>query len=428
MSEHTSSYYAASQNITTQYPQLKGEELVDVCVVGAGFSGVSAALHLAEQGYSVALLEAERVGWGASGRNGGQWAGYYSPDMGAVEKLVGKEDARKLWDMNEESKDIIRQRVQHYNIDCDYKDTGLFMGAYNKTHLQWMKDKIQESDRYNYHQLTMVGREQVKDYVDCEHYIGGLYDKDAGHVQPLNLVSGQAKAAHDLGVKIFEGSAVEEIVHGSQPMVKTAQGKIKSSYVIVCGNGYLALGKAAPKISRKILPVTSYILATEPLPEEVYTRLIPKDTSVFDYRYLLDYYRLSGDKRLLFGGGTRYSGKDPKDIVSWRLPKLLKTFPQMKGFNIDYAWGGTMGFTYNRMPAIGRASENVFYAQGYSGHGVALTHLGGKLVAEAVAGTAERFDVFARIKHMPFPGGKALRVPMLFMGATYYSIVDALRK
>ena len=428
MTEHTNSYYADSLTITKTYPQLKGELQADVCVVGAGFSGVSAALHLAEQGYQVALVEAKRVGWGASGRNGGQWAGYYSPDMGSVEKIVGKDDAQKLWLMNEESKEIIRQRVEKYKIDCDYKDTGLFMGAYNQTHLAWMRDKIEESAGYNYHQLSMVEQSDVKSYVDCEHYVGGLYDKYAGHVHPLNLVAGQAKAAHDLGVKIFEDSEVTEIVYGANPVIKTEQGQLKARFLIVCGNGYLALGKAAPKISRKILPVTSYILATEPLPEAVYQKLLPKDTSVFDYRYLLDYYRLSGDKRLLFGGGTRYSGKDPKDIIGWRQPKMLQTFPQLKDVKIDYAWGGTMGFTYNRMPAIGKVSDNVFYAQGYSGHGVALTHLGGKLVAEAVAGTAERFDVFNRINHMPFPGGKLLRVPMLFMGAMYYTFKDALRR
>tara|TARA_R110000868_G_scaffold120477_2_gene319739 strand:+ start:36722 stop:38020 length:1299 start_codon:yes stop_codon:yes gene_type:complete len=427
MIKHTKSYYAATQNTAIEYPVLKGSQQADVCIVGAGFSGVSAALHLVERGYSVAIIEAQRVGWGASGRNGGQWAGFYSPDMAVVEKLVGQEQAQQLWAMNEESKAIIKERVNSYKIDCDYKATGLFMAAYNKTHLQFMQDKIAEAQRYNYPHLQAVSQQQVADYADCSQYVGGLFDADAGHVHPLNLVCGQAKAASDLGAAIYQGSEVIAIEYGKQPVVKTAQGQVQAKYVIVCGNGYLAQGKAAPAISRKILPVTSYILATEPLPEEVHRKLLPKDCSAFDYRYLLDYYRLSADKRLLFGGGTRYSGKDPSDIVAWRLPKLLKTFPQLKPFKIDYAWGGTMGFTYNRMPAIGRVQDNVFYAQGYSGHGVALTHLGGRLVAEAVAGTAERFDVFNRIKHMPFPGGKLLRVPMLFMGANYYSIRDALR-
>lgn len=427
MVEHTTSYYAATQNVADRYLMLQGEHDTEVCVIGAGFSGVSAALHLVEQGFKVILLEAQRVGWGASGRNGGQWAGFFNCDMAGVEKMVGLDDAKKLWAMSEEALAIVKQRVEQYEIDCDYKDSGLFMAAYNKTHIRHMKDNMLEAERYGYDQLQMVEEKDLPDYVDCPHYIGGQYDHYAGHVQPLNLVCGQAKVAQGLGVQVFEDSEVTEIKTGKRPQAETAHGRVNADYLIVCGNGYLATGKTAPKISRKILPVNSYILATEPLPEAVHKKLLPRDSSVFDFRYLLDYYRLSADKRLLFGGGARYSGTDPEDITAWRLPKMLKTFPQLKPFKIDYAWGGTMGFTYSRMPAMGRVSDNVFYAQGYSGHGVALAHLGGRLVAEAVAGTAERFDVFARIKHLPFPGGKVLRVPMVFMGAMYYSLMDALR-
>ncbi len=428
MTEHIRSYYAATQNTTNQYPALKGTHDTEVCVIGAGFTGVSAALHLVEQGFKVILLEAKRVGWGASGRNGGQWAGFFDTDMSTLEKMLGIEDAKKLWAMNEASKSLLKKRIDKYDIDCDYKQTGLFMGAYNKSHIKQMEEKMLEAERYGYDQLQMIEKKDLPDYIDGPHFIGGQYDRYAGHVHPLNLVCGQAKAAHEAGVEIYEESEVINVKHGHRPQVETCHGKVNSSYLIVCGNGYLAATKTVPKITRKILPVNSYILATEPLPEDIHKKLLPKDCSVFDFRKLLDYYRLSADKRLLFGGGSRYSGTDPTNIISWRLPELVKTFPQLKSFTIDYAWGGTMGFTYNRLPDIGRISKNSFYAQGYSGHGVALAHLGGQLVAEAVTGTAERFDVFDRIKHLPFPGGKMFQVPMLYFGTMYYSLLDALRR
>lgn len=415
------SYYAASANPAPARPHLQEQLETDVCVIGAGYTGLSSALFLLEHGFSVTVLEAARVGFGASGRNGGQIVNSYSRDIDVIEKTVGASQAQLLGNMAFEGGRIIRDRVARYNIECDLKNGGIFaaLTAKQMDHLQAQK-RLWE--RYGNTQLELLDQQHIRASVNCEQYIGGLLDMSGGHIHPLNLALGEAAAVESLGGRIFEQSAALRIERGANPVVHTASGQVRAKFVIVAGNAYL--GNLVPELAAKSMPCGTQVITTAPLSDELAHSLLPQDYCVEDCNYLLDYYRLSADKRLIFGGGVVYGARDPANIEAIIRPNMLKAFPQLKDVKIDYAWTGNFLLTLSRLPQVGRLGDNIYYSQGCSGHGVTYTHLAGKVLAEALRGQAERFDAFAGLPHYPFPGGQLLRTPLTALGAWYYSLRD----
>ncbi len=424
MTEHTTSYYAASANQYEPFPTLNESITCDVCVVGGGYTGLSAALHLSEMGYDVVLLESARIGFGASGRNGGQLVNSYSRDIDVIERSYGAEAAKQLGGMMFEGAEIIRERIKRYQIDCDYRPGGLFV-AMNHKQLDKLEEQKANWERYGNTQLELLDANALKREVNSDRYVGALLDHSGGHIHPLNLAIGEANAIRLNGGRVFEQSAVTNIQHTSPAVVSTAKGQVTAKYVIVAGNAYLG-NKLEPELAKRSMPCGTQVLTTEPLSEDVARSLIPNNYCVEDCNYLLDYYRLTADNRLLYGGGVVYGARDPADIERLVMPNLLKTFPQLKGVKIDYSWTGNFLLTLSRLPQVGRLDNNIYYSQGCSGHGVTYTHLAGRLIAELLRGDAERFNAFANLPHYPFPGGRTFRIPFTAMGAAYYSLRDRL--
>ncbi|MEX2494501.1 MAG: FAD-binding oxidoreductase [Woeseia sp.] len=419
--EHTNSYYAATLRERTGYPTLAGDIRADVAVVGAGFTGISAALSLAERGYKVVVVEANRVGWGASGRNGGQLIdGFVDPDK--IGKRIGRAEADIVYRMGLECRDLVLQRIERYGIECDLK-FGFVDLALRSRDLKYFQSEVERKIRLNYpHNMQFVPQEQIRSVVGSDRYIGGLVNSGNGHLHPLNLCIGEARAAESAGASIYERSPVTQITHGSSPRVRTARGSVQADKVVLAGNAYL--GRAEPRLHGAVIPAGSYIIATEPLGAALATELLPRDMAACDQRVALDYFRLSADKRLLFGGLCNYSGRRPKDISAVLRPSMLKVFPQLKDARIDYEWGGNIAISIKRIPQLGRIGENSYYAQGYSGHGLAPSHLAGKLIADAIGGDFERFDIFQRIGHLKLPGGKWFANPALALGMLYYRMKE----
>ena len=417
------SYYAASANPVPARPQLQGEVETDVCVIGAGYTGLSTALFLLENGFKVCILEAAKVGFGASGRNGGQIVNSYSRDIDVIERSVGPKQAQLLGQMAFEGGRILRERIATYKIQCDLKDGGVFAAITPKQmgHLEAQK-KLWE--RYGHTQLELLDGQGIRGVVASESYIGGMLDMSGGHIHPLNLALSEAAAVESLGGVIYEQSPAVRIERGANPVVHTPEGRIRAKFVVVAGNAYL--GNLIPELAAKSMPCGTQVVATEPLGDALAKSLLPQDYCVEDCNYLLDYYRLTGDKRLIFGGGVVYGARDPANIEALIRPNMLKAFPQLKDVKIDYAWTGNFLLTLSRLPQVGRLGDNIYYSQGCSGHGVTYTHLAGKVLAEALRGQAERFDAFAGLPHYPFPGGQLMRVPFTALGAWYYSLRDKL--
>ncbi|WP_193366926.1 NAD(P)/FAD-dependent oxidoreductase [Pelagibius marinus] len=419
------SYYLATARELHPAPPLAGEVTCDVCVVGGGFTGIATALHLAERGYKVVVLEAQRVGWGASGRNGGQLSGGQRVDPETMEKIVGKDRARLLWELGEESKNLVKQRIARHGIDCDLKP-GIIGAGIKGSHAREMQDHARFlRDDYGYEHVRPLSREELRALVASDRYHGGYLDSDAGHLHPLNYVLGLARAAREAGAVIHEMSPALEIVRqNGRPGVRTAAGRVSADFLVLACNGHL--GNLAPPISSTIMPINNFVIATAPLGEARARALIANGAAVADSKYVIDYYRLSADHRLLFGGGESYRMSYPEDIAGLVRRCMLRVFPQLEDVAVDYAWGGKVAITMNRLPAFGRLEKDILYAQGFSGQGVALTTLAGQVIAEAVAGQAERFDVFAEIPTPRFPGGALLRWPSLVVGMLYYSLLDKL--
>ncbi len=422
MSDFPKSYYSATANDLTRHQCLNGEVTADVCVIGGGYTGISAALHLAERGYDVVLLEGERVGWGASGRNGGQICTAYNKSMDHIEKLVGTDGAKLMWDVEIESKNIIRERVEQHTIDCDLH-WGYLHAATKPSHLSWCRDEREEWDSYGYTDTKIFNKLELEERLGSKIYHGALWEGNAGHLHPLNYALGLARAACDAGVRIFEKSRVTKINTDSSPQIKTEQGNVRAKFVVAAGNAYL--GKLIPHLYHRVMPVSSFILATNPLDEDMAKSLIRDNDAVCSTDNIVDYYRLSKDNRMLFGGRANYSGYEPADLFSYMRPRMLKVFPKLANVEAEFCWGGSLAITLDRLPHIGSQDGKLFFAHGYSGHGVAAAGICGKLIAEAIAGTAEKFDVMAKIRHQPFPGGP-IRMPMLALGMMYYRIRDLL--
>ncbi|MGF6597092.1 gamma-glutamylputrescine oxidase [Paraburkholderia sp. GAS448] len=422
---HAASYYAATVNDTTRHPALDDSITVDVCVIGAGLTGISAALNLAERGHSVAVLEASKVGWAASGRNGGQLIGGFACDIDTFAKYLPADDVKRVWDMGLETLDIVRERVAKHQIDCAL--TPGYLTAANKPRdveaLQQWRDEA--AKRFGYDRFQYVDGNAMPHYVQSSRYLGGLFDPDSGHLHPLNYTLGLARAAVAAGARVFEDSCVTTLrAEGGRHVVETARGKVHAKFVVLACNTYL--GSLAPAVARKIMPVGTYVVATEPLDEVRANALMPAQAAVCDSRFVLDYFRPSKDRRLLWGGKVSYSKLAPRNLAQAMRGDMLKTFPQLADVKIDYAWGGFVDITMNRAPHFGRLSPTVYFAQGFSGHGVNTTGLAGKLIAEAIDGQAARFDLFGKIPHRDFPGGDTLRTPALVLAMAWYRMKDLL--
>ncbi|MFT4518369.1 MAG: gamma-glutamylputrescine oxidase [Halioglobus sp.] len=420
---HCPSYYAATRNDHTQYPKLQGETRCDVCVIGAGFTGIATALTLVERGYKVTVLEQNAVGWGASGRNGGQIIGGMAGED-ALHKFWGEQHADALFELGYRGNDIIAQRVAKYGIDCDLK-YGYIDVAVKPRHLVQQKEWFEAlCERGMESQLRLVGASELPGVLGTDQYLGGMINNRNAHVHPLNLCLGEARAAASLGVAIHERSEVTDIVHGAQPLVRTAQGSVRANFVVLAGNAYNQLEPG--KLSGRIFPAGTYILATEPLSDEEVAQINPLDLAVCDQNEVLDYFRLSADKRMLFGGRCNYSGREPASIEKTMSPRLRKIYPRLASKRIDYAWGGKIGIVLNRIPVMGRIGDNVFYSLGYSGHGMNMTHVCGEILADSIAGTFERLDVFSKVPHLKLPFGEKVGGQMVAMGMLYYRLRDLL--
>lgn len=421
--EHTRSYYAATANDVTDYPALAGEHSADVCVIGGGFTGIATALTLSERGYAVAVVEANRVGWGASGRNGGQMIN----GVGGLEKIEeqhGKAVSDLVWDMRWRGIEIIRERVQKYGIDCDLKDGFLEVARKPSQVADIEKEAEERAARDFPYRYEVWDRATTQEKLGTDAFHGAFASFRDGHLHPLNLCTGEARAAERLGARIFERSPVTGIGHGSRPRVMTASGSITADAVLIAGNAYSQL---EPKhLSNLVFPAGSYIIATEPLPPELAAEINREDAAVCDLNVVVDYFRLSADKRLLYGGACNYSGRDPSSIEAYIRPRMLEVYPQLKDVRIDYEWGGKIGIVLNRSVTVGSIAGNVFYCQGYSGHGVSASHLMGEIMADAIAGTMERFDLFAGIKHFRIPGSRWLGNQIIALGMLYYKLKDSL--
>ena len=422
---HIGSYYAATAHASALRPPLAGTVDCDVCVVGAGIAGCSTALHLAERGYRVVLLESARIGWGASGRSGAQALFGVAAGHEKLSRLIGESDARKVWDITIEGLALIRELIAKHRIDCDWVN-GHMQVALKPRHDADIRSEIEMlRERLDYRSARYMPRDEVGATIASERYLSALYDPNCGHLHPLNYTLGLGAAAERAGAKVFEQSrALSWNSSGSNVVVKTAGGEVRAKQVVLCGNVYL--GQTAPELYSKIMAVATYIVATEPLGEARAADLVKNNAGVVDSNWVVDYFRRSADHRLLFGGRANYSGLSQFDAPEATRQRMVQVFPQLRDVKLEYAWGGEVDITLNRAPHFGKLEPNVWFLQGFSGHGLVLTGIAGKLVAEVIGGTAERFDVFARIPHHGFPGGIAMRRPALVLAMMYYRLRDML--
>ncbi len=416
------SWYAATATGLMEHPSLSGDLEADVCVIGGGFTGLAAALNLAEAGRSVVLLEAERIGFGASGRCGGLVGSGQRQDVLETEEQFGIERSRALWDLAEAAKNEIRRRVELHAIDCDLAD-GQLVGIHKKSYLGYAAELAAAlEERYDYPGCRALTREESRAKVATDDFLEAFWDPHALTLHPLNFALGLARAAAAAGVRIFEQSRVVHYSKSAPAEVLTASGRVIARDIVLACNGYL--GKLEKRLAGKIMPINNFMVATEPLGEERALELIDGFYGVHDTRFVVNYFRLSRDYRLLFGGGENYRAGFPDDIRRFVRPYMLKLFPQLDDVALDYAWGGTLSVTVNRLPHVGRLEPNLWFAQGYSGHGISTASFAGKLLAEAIGGDRSRYALMAGLPTTTFPGGTLLRYPGMVLGMLYYGLRD----
>ena len=423
-SAYPPSYYAASRNIIRQPQVLEGPVEADICVVGAGYSGLSAAISLAENGFKVVMVEAAEVGWGASGRNGGQIVNGLNASLGTIQRRYGQQTANFVGSLLQEGAGIIYDRIERYGIQCDLKRGNIY-AAYTPKHMDELRDKqaLWRSHGMDDHEL--LDKTQIRQHIGSDVYEGGMIDRSGGHMHPLNLALGEAAALESLGGTIFERSPVTKVEQDANgTTVHTAKGQVRAKTALLCGNAYL--GNVVPELTARVMPVSTQMMATEPLGEDRAKALLPTDMCVEDVRYILDYFRLSADHRLIFGGGVVYGGTDPADVEAKLRPNMDKVFPQLNDVKVDYAWSGNFALSFSRVPQLGRLGQNIYFAHGYSGHGITGSHLFGRILSEAVRGDMSRFDTFANLPWIPFPGGRMFRAQYSTLGSWWYALKDRL--
>jgi gamma-glutamylputrescine oxidase len=416
------SYYQASANQSLSFPTLQDDVIADVVVVGGGFTGLSAALELAEAGFKVVILEAVTIGSGASGRNGGQICTGFSPGQSRLVAQLGKRDAQKCFAIAEDAKRLIERRIANYKIECGlqwgYLHCAVKPGREHEL-IAWKE----EMDELGYSGCEILSKTELEMKLGTKLYHGAMREPRAGHFHPLNYCLGLARAVVAAGAVIYENTNVLEVETGLRPWARTAHGKVTAKFLVIAGNAYL--GKTVKSLYDRVMPVTSFIATTEPLGVNMAESLIHDNEAVADTNFILDYFRRTEDNRLLYGGGANYSTLEPANVGAFMKRNMVKVFPQLRDVKIEHAWGGYIAITSNRLPDCGQLSPTTYYAHGYSGQGVALAGMYGKLMAMAIRGTAENFDLLARVKHMPFPGG-ALRTPLLVAAMLYYRLKDVL--
>jgi gamma-glutamylputrescine oxidase len=417
------SWYAATATPLAPFEPLKGAHKADVCVVGAGYTGLSAALHLAQAGRDVVLLDAQRVGFGASGRNGGQLGSGQRMEQDDLEELIGAPEAAKLWDLGEDAKALVKSLIAEHHIECHLKPGVAWTGssASDVKHLHTYADLL--AQKYGYSDIETLDHAALQSVCPSPDYRGGILDMGAAHLHPLNYALGLARAAVAAGVRIYEGSAVHDIEEGTPATVRTDAGHVVADHVILACNGYL--GGLNRQVAARVMPINNFIAATEPLGDRI-ADVLPRDVAVADSRFVVNYFRLSDDGRLLFGGGESYGYRFPTDIAAKVRKPMSVVFPQLKDVQIDYAWGGTLGITMKRMPYLARPDKNILSASGYSGHGVGTATHAGQLMARAIQGDGDGFDALSAVPNTPFPGGPAMRSPLLVLAMSWYALRDRL--
>ena len=425
MQDRSQQYYQQTRNLELNCPSFSGEQQVDLCIIGGGLTGISTAYHAAKRGLSCVLLEADEIGAGASGRNGGQVSPGQRVDQATLEDKVGREHAKALWKLALDSVDRVRELIELHQIDCDFVP-GILHTAFKPSHAREMRENVLKLQRdYGYQDTRYLDKDELSQILASPRYHGGELDMRAGHLHPLNFLLGLARQAQQAGAQLYEQSRVTDIQSDKQGiLVKTSQGQVRAKKLVLGCNGYL--GKLFPRVAGKIMPINNFIVTTQPLGEEGARALIRNNAAVADSKFVINYFRTTADHRLLFGGGENYSSRFPKDIRSFVRPHLEEIFPQLKDMELDYGWGGTLAITLNRMPHFQCLDKRIYVAQGYSGHGVALATLAGKLIDEAIAGDAKGFELMASYPTPTFPGGTLLRYPALVAGMLYYSLRDKL--
>jgi gamma-glutamylputrescine oxidase len=422
MTEAPLTWYHATAPSAPDRPNLSGKLRTKVCVIGGGLTGVSTALHLVERGIDCVLLEGERIGHGASGRNGGQIVQGYSADISKLENSVGADDARALWSMMREAVDDIPERVKRHKIDCDLR-WGYLHAAYSERQMKGLRETAECYAKYGYDGCAIVDKADLGKTLGSDVYVGGMLDPESGQIHPLAYLRGLAGAAEFLGVRMFERSPAVEITRGATVTVRTDTGLVEADWLVLAGNAYL--GKTFPPIRPRLMPVASFVAVTQQLDRDLIRALFPQDVAVADCNWALDYFRMTSDGRLLFGAGASYSATTPPGLPNWMMRRIRKVFPELDGVAIDHVWGGLIGITANRLPDFGRVTDNILHAQGFSGQGVALTGLAGKLMAETIEGDDSRFKLIEQIGHLPFPGGP-FRTPTLVAAMGFAKFRDAL--
>ncbi len=419
---YPASYYQATTQMLEVQPSLEEDTDCDVCIIGAGYTGLSAALHLADSGMNVLLLDAHRIGWGASGRNGGQLGSGQRLDQEQLESMLGQAKAHSLWDLAEESKHLVHGLIKRHAIECDYQ-AGIMHVDHRRRFVEGSKTYAAKLEKdYGYDKIRFLDQPEVRSLMESDAYFGGTLDMGAGHLHPLDLALGLGRAALKAGVRVFENTKVTGLEAGNIVRVSTQRSCVNARFVLLACNGYL--GQLDQAVARRVMPINNFVIATSPMPQERAQSLIRNRAAIADSKFVVNYFRLSKDNRLLFGGGENYGYRFPDDIKSFVRKHMLQIYPQLSDVDIEYGWGGTLGITMNRMPHLARLAPNILSASGYSGHGIGMATLCGKLASEAIAGTASRFDLMASIPSPRFPGGAAFQAPLLALAMLYFSLRD----